>query len=100
VHRTDINLTRLLVLQFIFLDGEQQFLDLDDKLNRYAKYAPNLWKDDVIIILLSTFKNARHETGSFKSMSNTANTVYYTKPSNVLSTFFTLSLLIEPYVLS
>ena len=32
---------------FFLLDGEQQFLDLDDKLNRYAKYAPNLWKDDV-----------------------------------------------------
>ncbi|XP_066921139.1 tyrosine-protein phosphatase non-receptor type 13-like [Clytia hemisphaerica] len=30
----------------IIKEGEQQFLDLDDKLNRLAKYAPHLWKDD------------------------------------------------------
>lgn len=29
------------------VDGEQQFLDLEEKLNRLAKYAPHLWKDDV-----------------------------------------------------
>ncbi|XP_047142162.1 tyrosine-protein phosphatase non-receptor type 13 isoform X1 [Hydra vulgaris] len=30
----------------IIKDGEQQFLDLDEKLNKLAKYAPHLWKDD------------------------------------------------------
>jgi hypothetical protein len=30
----------------IIKDGEQQFLSLDEKLSKLAKYAPHLWKDD------------------------------------------------------
>lgn len=30
----------------IIKDGEQQFLNLDDKLNKLSKYAPHLWRDD------------------------------------------------------
>ncbi|XP_020904288.1 FERM and PDZ domain-containing protein 2, partial [Exaiptasia diaphana] len=31
----------------IIKDGEHEFLDLNDKLSKLAKYAPHLWKDDV-----------------------------------------------------
>ncbi|XP_065063880.1 tyrosine-protein phosphatase non-receptor type 13-like isoform X2 [Rhopilema esculentum] len=30
----------------IIKDGEHQFLDLEEKLSKLAKYAPHLWKDD------------------------------------------------------
>ena len=29
------------------LDGEHEFLDLNEKLSKLAKFAPHLWKDDV-----------------------------------------------------
>ena len=37
----------LLSSQDSLSDGEHQFLDLDEKLSKLAKYAPHLWKDDV-----------------------------------------------------
>jgi len=30
-----------------YLDGEHEFLDLNEKLSKLAKFAPHLWKDDV-----------------------------------------------------
>ena len=41
----------LLVNNTIFIvaysDGEHEFLDLNEKLSKLAKFAPHLWKDDV-----------------------------------------------------
>lgn len=36
---------------FIFTDGEHEFLDLNEKLSKLAKFAPHLWKDDVSCLL-------------------------------------------------
>ena len=38
------------------LDGEHQFLDLEEKLSKLAKYAPHLWKDDVSMIISYSFQ--------------------------------------------
>ena len=41
------------IFYLTYSEGEQQFLDLDEKLNRLAKFAPHLWKDDVSHIFYS-----------------------------------------------
>ncbi|KAK3752558.1 hypothetical protein QZH41_013417, partial [Actinostola sp. cb2023] len=39
----------------IIKDGEHEFLDLNDKLSKLAKYAPHLWKDDAIAKLTASY---------------------------------------------
>lgn len=29
------------------IDGEQEFVNLDDKISKLAKFSPHLWRDDV-----------------------------------------------------
>ena len=44
----DVKILFLLhVCIFSYLDGEHEFLDLNEKLSKLAKFAPHLWKDDV-----------------------------------------------------
>lgn len=42
-----------------FADGEHEFLDLNDKLSKLAKYAPHLWKDDVSMLHQNVFQTDR-----------------------------------------
>lgn len=37
----------LIGVNYYFTDGEHEFLDLNEKLSKLAKFAPHLWKDDV-----------------------------------------------------
>ena len=39
----------------VYSDGEHEFLDLNEKLSKLAKFAPHLWKDDVSGSILILF---------------------------------------------
>lgn len=50
LHRLKLPLRDIFLLQVrivVYSDGEHEFLDLNEKLSKLAKFAPHLWKDDV-----------------------------------------------------
>ena len=44
---SEVKILFLLHVFIVALDGEHEFLDLNEKLSKLAKFAPHLWKDDV-----------------------------------------------------